>query len=238
MCSAIGGQWQGKKWYCYGTSMTDNTIRNGGNAGTTPEGQNSSPKKTGYYSGTLARLAGLEEHNFGKGGSGIVPALHGADNTKSRVMTLEDGKAEADLITVEIIPNDMRAELGAITDWSDDTFCGNLNQILAYLLENTKAVVAVLIATRSRYAPDNIDDRRHPTGEQALKRLQWEETVEKICRIHGVPCWNGAAEANLGYFRMGMDMTYVQDQIHLTEKGGEILGNYFWGKLQSVYPIK
>ena len=208
---AMGQQWQGKKWYCYGTSMTDNRIRNGGFSGTTPERQPSQPRKTGYYSGFLAEFAGLEEHNFGKGGSGIIPAIHGEDSIKSRVMRLDDGKAEADLITVEVIANDLRlddarSKLGEITDWSDDTFCGNLNQMLAYLMENTKAVVAVLIATRSRYAPRDVDNRNHPTGEKALTRLLWEETVEKICRIHGVSFWNGAAEANLGYFRMGMSM--------------------------------
>lgn len=233
----MSNQWQGKKWYCYGTSMTESRERTGV-VGTTPDKQPNSPVRTGYYSGFLAGFAGLEEHNFGKGGSGVVPALHGADSIKSRVMTLDDGKAEADLITVEVIPNDERAELGDITDWSDDTFCGNLNQMLAYLLENTCAVVAVLIATRSRYVPEDVDDRSHPTGEKALKRLQWEEAVEKLCRIHGVPCWNGAAEANLGYFRMGMDTTYVQDQIHLTETGGRILAAYYWGRLQTVYPIK
>ena len=37
-------------------------------------------------------------------------------------MRLDDGKAEADLITVEVIPNDMKGELGEITDLSDETF--------------------------------------------------------------------------------------------------------------------
>lgn len=233
-----GQQWQGKKWYCYGTSMTDNRDLGGGSVGTAPDGQANRSKKTGYYSGFLAAYAGLEEHNFGKGGSGIVPAFHDADNIKTRVMRLDDGKTEADLITVEVVPNDERAELGEITDWSDDTFCGNLNQILAYLLTNTKAFVAVLIATRARYEPLDPASVYHPTGEAALERLKREEAVEKICRVHGVPCWNGAAEANLGYFRMGMSTQYVQDQIHLTEAGGEILAKYYWGKLQTVYPVK
>ena len=220
-----GQQWQGKKWYCYGTSMTDNQCIVCGAV-------------TGQYSRFLAEHAGLEEHNFGKGGSGIVPALHGDDNVKSRVMTLEDGKQEADLITVEVIPNDMQAEVGEITDWSDDTFCGNLNQILAYLQENTNATLAVLIATRTRYESGKPDDRTYPTGERGLKWLAWEETVEKISRMHGIPCWNGAAEANLGYFRMGTGTEYVQDQIHLTEKGGRILADYYWGKLQTLYPVR
>ena len=238
MDNLTGQQWRGKKWYCYGTSMTDNSSRAGRHVGTTPDRQKSSLERTGYYSQYLAEYAGLQEFNFGKGGSGIVPALHGEDNIKSRIMNLHDGKAEADLITVEIIPNDTRAELGEITDWSDNTFCGNLNQILAYLQENTKAVVAVLIATRGRYKHDNPSDSHHPTSEAALKRLKWEEAVERICRMHGVPCWNGAAEANLGYFRMGMHQEYVHDQIHLTPEGGEVLAKYFWGKLQTVYPLR
>lgn len=235
----VGQQWQGKKWYCYGTSMTDSSEREIGDVGPKPDNNPNMTVKTGLYSGFLAAFAGLEEHNFGKGGSGVIPALHGEDSIKSRVMTLEDGKAEADLITIELIPNDdLRGELGEVTDWSDDTFCGNVNQMLAWLLGNTDAVVAILIATRCRYSPYDATIPYLPTGEEALKRLQWEETLEKLCRIHGIPCWNGAAEANLGYFRMGMHQEYVKDQIHLTEKGGEILAKYFWGKLQGVYPVK
>ncbi|MBE7001595.1 MAG: SGNH/GDSL hydrolase family protein [Ruminococcaceae bacterium] len=215
-------QWSGKKWYCYGTSMTDNR----------------GDIKSGYYSGFLAEMAGLEEHNFGKGGSGVVPSIHGQDSIKSRVMTLEDGKAEADLITVEIIPNDMAAPLGAVTDWEDDTFCGNVNQMLAYLQENTKAAIAVLIATRSRYNYQNKEEQYTPNSEFVQERLVWEEAVETICRMHGIPCWNGAAEGGLGYYRMGKDNEYVQDQIHLTAKGGKVLAQYYWGKLQNLYPVK
>ena len=230
-------QWNGKKWYCYGTSMTDNRDWNS-EAGRTPDNEISKPAKTGWYPQTLAELSGLEMHNFGKAGSGIVPSQHDGDNIKTRVMTLDDGKAEADLITVEIIPNDSKAPLGEVTDWSDDTFCGNLNQILAYLLSNTKAFVAVLIATRARYYHLDPAVRYDPASQAALERLEREEAVEKICKLHGVPCWNGAAEACLGYYRMGNTCEYVADQIHLTEKGGRILGQYFWGKLKNVYPIK
>ncbi len=227
-------QWQGKKWYCYGTSMTDSRDWNS-EAGRTPDNQVSKPAKTGYYPLTLVELSGLEMHNFGKGGSGIVNRV---DGIKDRTMTLEDGKAEADLITVEIIPNDENAPLGDVTDWSDDTFCGNLNQILAYLLANTKAFVAVLIATRARYYHLDPTVRYDPASQVTLERLEREEAVEKICKLHGVPCWNGAAEACLGYYRMGNTCEYAADQIHLTEKVGQILGQYFWGKLKNDYPVK
>ena len=62
-------------------------------------------QNTRFYSRYPAGWVGLEEHNFGKGESGIVPALHGDDNFKSRCMRLSDGKEKADLIMVEVIPN-------------------------------------------------------------------------------------------------------------------------------------
>ena len=217
-------QWKGKKWYCYGTSMTDNVslINDGINCGN--------------YSKYLAKYAGLKENNFGKGGSGIIAKLHGDDNIKTRCMCLTDGKAEADLITVEIIPNDMDGELGNLTDVCDDTFCGNLNQIIEYLLSNTKATLVILIASRSRYKHDDASVKFLPTGEQVKKHLMWEDAVNTICRMHGIQCWNGASEAGLGYYRIAKDNALVQDQIHLTDKGGEILAKYFWEKLKNIYP--
>ena len=193
-------------------------------------------KNCGNYSKYLAQLAGLEEHNFGKGGSGIIPEVHGNDNIKTRCMRLDDGKLEADLITVEIIPNDMVGELGEVTDLSDNTFCGNLNQIIEYLLTNTNATLVILIASRSRYHYNDSSKNYPPTCENIKKWLLWEDAVAKICRMHGIQCFNGASEAGLGYYRVAKDNSLVQDQIHLTDKGGEILAKYYWGKLKNIYP--
>jgi len=227
-------QWQGKKWYCYGTSMTDSSHR-GEYIGLKPDGTVNGGR-TGYYTEKLSELSGLIEHNFGKAGSGIIPKLHGEDNIKSRCMRLSDGKAEADLITVEIIPNDMKGELGVVTDLGDDTFCGNLNQIIAYLLTNTNASLVILLASRSRYQPEDTIEQFLPESEKIKKWLEWEDAVVTICRMHGIQCWNGASEAGLGYHRVAKDSVLVQDQIHLTEKGGEVLAKYFWGKLKNIYP--
>ena len=153
-------------------------------------------------------------------------------------MHASDGKAEADLITVEIIPNDMKGELGEVTDLSDDTFCGNLNQIIEYLLTNTNATVVILIASRSRYQHDDPSKKFLPIGENIKKWLAWEDAITTICRMHAIPCWNGASEAGLGYYRIAKDDALVQDQIHLTDKGGEVLAKYYWGKLQNIYPFE
>ncbi len=221
----MNNQWKGKKWYCYGTSMTDNvSLINGG-------------VHCGNYSKYLAEFAGLEEHNFGKGGSGIMPQKHGVeDSVKGRCMRLSDGKEEADLITVEVIPNDMSFELGNVTDTSDDTFCGNLNQIIEYLLTNTKAVVVILIASRSRWHYQDYSIKYPPTCENTKKWLMWEDAVNTVCRMHGIQCFNGASEAGLGFYRVNKDNSLVQDQIHLTDEGGKVLAKYYWGRLKNLYP--
>ncbi len=230
--------WKGKKWYCYGTSLTAPTISRGRIGWKlTGEGYQG---RMGYYAEHLAKLSGMEEHNFGLGGVGIIPSLHPDDNNKKRVMTLDDGKAEADLITVEVIPNDFGlAPLGEVTDTCDETFCGNLNQIIEYLLKNTKARVIILIATRQRFSHLDCNLKYLPTTETVLERIKWEEATEKICKMHGVPCFNGASEAGLGYWRVfDDDGVYYNDNIHLASEGGRILAEYYFGKLQSIYPFK
>ena len=107
-----------------------------------------------------------------------------------------------------------------MTDWSDDTFCGNLNQIIAYLLANTKATVVILLASRSRYNNDDHSMQYTPDSEKVKNWMLWEDAVATICRMHGIQCWNGASEAGLGYYRVAEGNTFIQDQIHLTDKGG------------------
>lgn len=216
--------------------MTDSSALDGA-VGLKPDGTVNSGR-TGYYTEKLSEFSGLIEYNFGKAGSGIIPKLHGEDNIKSRCMRLSDGKSEADLITVEIIPNDMCGMLGDVTDTSDETFCGNLNQIIEYLLINTNATLVILTASRNRYEPENISQKNLPTSQEMKKWLEWENAVSTICRMHGIQYWNGASEAGLGYYRTIKDTSLVQDQIHLTAKGGEILAKYFWGKLKNLYPIE
>ena len=111
-----------------------------------------------------------------------------------------------------------------------------LNQIIEYLLTNTNATVVILNSIRSRYVPDNIDDKTLPTSKTVQTWIKWEDAVNTICRMHGIQYWNGASEAGLGYYRIVKDCTFVQDQIHLTEKGGEVLAKYFYGKLKNIYP--
>lgn len=207
-------QWQGLLWYAYGTSLT-------------AEG-------TGKYAKPLAEMTGLTLKNYGKGGSGIIPALHGDDNIKTRCMRLADGKVNADLITIEIIPNDGSGTLGTSTDTSDDTFCGNLNQILEYLQTNCpKSQIVVLIANRGRYKAYDESTQYPPTSENITKRLEWEAMTEEVCKRNCVPCIN-ANDSGLGYYRVTGNNNYIVDQIHMTDLGGYNIAKCFWSKLKNI----
>ena len=211
--SGESNQWKNKKWWAYGTSMTINS---------------------GCYTPQLAEMAGLELHNYGLGGSGIIPSLHSSDCTKTRCMRLTDGKADADLITIEVIPNDMNGTLGTSTDTSDSTFCGNLNQILQYLQENTNAQIVVLIATPSRYNYQDTSIKYPPTSENKGLWIEWINATIEVCRRNCVQCWDGFSNCGLGYYRVSGNNNYVSDQIHLTELGGYNLAKYYYSQLKNL----
>ena len=209
--------WKGKEWYAYGTSMTDESLDG--------------------YAVQLQKITWMNIHNYGKWWSGIIPALHPGDNVKSRCMRTSDWKANADLITVEVIPNDRSGTLGTATDTSDDTFLGNLNQIIQYLQENCpKAQIVILTASRLRHSVDWTVEYT-PTSEAATWWLQWEDWVAEVCRRNCIQFWNGGTACWLWYHRVkeatsGND--YVRDQIHLTPLGAENLAYFFYEKLKSL----
>ena len=110
--------WEGKLWHAYGTSMTS--------------------IKQGEYVPVVEALSGLKVVNHGIPGGCLTPDGYGKGNVKRAVMNLEDGKQDADLITLEVLPNEGEC-VGDIYDLDDKSFCGCLNQCLRYLrVKNTQ----------------------------------------------------------------------------------------------------
>lgn len=217
----VDSHWANKTWYAYGTSMTDTTM-NG-------------------YTVELQSLLGANLTNYGKGWSGIIPSLHGGtsgDNTYTRVKRTSDGKTNADLITLEIIPNDMSGTLGTPTDnYADgttETFCGCLNELLQYLQVNTNAQIVVLIATKSRYQYQHPETTYPPESENATKWIEWTDAAKECCRRNCVPFIDGQSNCGLGYARVIGNNRYVQDQIHLTPLGAKNLWQYFYSQIKNI----
>ncbi len=198
--------WNGKLWYAYGTSMTS--------------------IKQGKYVPVVEKLSGMKVVNYGIPGGCLTPDGFGKGNTKRAVMNLEDGKEQADLITLEVLPNE-GAVLGGIYDTDDQSFCGCLNQCLRYLQENTKAqIVLIIMVGGNNYVPETISAR-------GVTMFEFAETIERVGRLNSVPVVNVFCDGGFGYARV-KNKDYQLDNIHLNDLGGLNMGNFVWSKLKDI----
>lgn len=200
-------QWNGKLWYAYGTSMTS--------------------VQQGEYVPIVEKLSGMKVVNLGIPGGSLTPDGYGKGNTKRAVMNMDDGKADADLITLEVLPNE-GAIVGDIYDTDDESFCGCLNQCLRYLQENTKAqIVLIIMIGGSENSPETFDvSRKIPLFEFAQK-------IELVGKLNSVPVINVFCESGFGYARV-KKKEYQLDTIHLNKLGGLNMGNFVWSKLKDI----
>ena len=199
--------WDGKLWYAYGTSMTS--------------------IKQGEYVPVVEKLSGLRVVNMGIPGGCLTPDGYGKGNTKRAVMNIDDGKQNADLITLEVLPNE-GALVGNIYDTDDESFCGCFNQCIRYLQENTKAQIVVIIMIGA-----NDRDPGEPTASRGIPQFEFAEIIERVARLNGVPTINVFCEAGFGYARVKAK-DYQLDTIHLNKLGGKNMGNFVWSKLKDI----
>ena len=200
-------QWKGKLWYAYGTSMTSVVL--------------------GEYVPIVEKLSGLKVVNKGISGGSLTPDGLGKGNVKNIVMSLEDGKDKADLITLEVLPNEGDL-VGDIYDTDDNSFCGCFNQCLRYLQENTKAQIVVIIMIGSNTTlPNEVIETRKMT------QFEFAERIERTAKLNGVPVINVFSEAGFGYARV-KNRDYQKDNIHLNKLGGLNMGKFVWSKLKDI----
>lgn len=198
--------WSGKLWYAYGTSMTS--------------------IEQGKFVPVVEELSGLKVVNKGIPGGALTPDGYGKGNMKRAVMTLDDGKADADLITLEVLPNE-GARVGGIYDTDDESFCGCFNQAIRYLQENTRAqIVVIIMIGGNNTSPETITKR-------GITNFEFASIIEKVARLNGVPVINVFMESGLGYARV-KDKDYQLDNIHLNELGGKVMGKFVWSKLKDI----
>lgn len=199
--------WNGKLWYAYGTSMTS--------------------IQRGEYVPVVEKLSGLRVVNRGISGGSLTPDGYGKGNTKKAVMDLEDGKKEADLITLEVLPNE-GAIVGDIYDTDDASFCGCLNQCLRFLQENTKAQIVLIIMIGS-----NENTPEVPKASRKITQFEFAQKIELVGKLNAVPVINVFCESGFGYARV-KNRDYQLDHIHLNKLGGLNMGNFVWSKLKDI----
>lgn len=205
--SELGGHWRNRKWYAYGTSITDTST-------------------TGRYPQYLAAISGMKLFNKGIAGGGIGNlGGYSTGQVYSAICNTTDGKLNADLITLETGANDEGASvpLGTVYDTGTSTLAGCLNDCLRYLQTNTNAQIAVTYSPASTTAPNATD-----------KYYEWEEMVERICKINRVHYLKSAT--NMGYAKLtsSSGSLYVEDNIHQTTLGGYIMAENLWYQLRNI----
>lgn len=203
----MGNHWKGKTWYAYGTSMTS--------------------REQGEYVPVVEKLSGMTVVNRGIGGGSLTPDGLGKGNVKAAVMTMEDGKGEADLITLEVLPNE-GSVVGDIYDEDDQSFCGCLNQCLRYLQENTTAQIVLIIMIAGNNCPLGT-----PSAKRGIPQFEFAQKIELVGKLNSVPVINVFTESGLGYARV-KNGAYQVDHIHLNPLGGRQMGAFVWSKLKDI----
>lgn len=203
----MGNHWNGKLWYAYGTSMTS--------------------VQQGKFVPVVEKISGLKVVNNGIPGGSLTPDGYGKGNVKQAVMNLDDGKEKADLITLEVLPNE-GAKVGNIYDTDDESFCGCFNQCIRYLQENTKAQIVVIIMIGGNESlPEKIIERR------GITQFEFANIIEQVARLNSVPVINVFCESGFGFARV-KNRDYQLDKIHLNELGGINIGKFVWSKLKDI----
>lgn len=216
-----GSQWHGKKWYGFGTSITN----------TSGEGK---------YATYLAQISGMTFVNKGKSGGGITKSSN--QSIYNEVMAFN--QTDADLITLEVGANDNSAPLGTIYDGlpgetvtDNSTFLGALNLCIRYLQANTNAQIVVICSPTSRYqlgSPSNPYYGNQTSGSDNHTITDRDDLMRKVCMLNSVyyipaGCMNG-----MGYARANASNNYNVDQIHHSALGGYNFAQAIWSQLKNI----
>lgn len=210
--------WKGKKWYAFGTSLTDSTYLD-------PNGD-----PTGKYPAYLNQYMQAELINKGKGGGGITSHSNGAILTAIRNTDFSD----ADLVTLEGFPNDYSAAPGEFTDTTADTLCGALYLALTEIYETAPNATVVLITASqgqlnaqgtSGYPIDFVS----ATGNY---QVEYNEAIIKMGQYFGCHVIDAGGKAQINNFHP----QYLVDHIHHSFLGGEQFAKTIWEELKSIRP--
>lgn len=239
MIGSAGGHWNGKKWYGFGTSITNTSSE-------------------GKYATYLAALSGMTFVNCGHSGGGITAGSNETvyDDIMSRDLS------DADLITLEVGANEGVSPLGSIYDGLPDetvlngrnhddvvnytgvtdnsTFCGALNLILRHLLSTTNAQIVVFQSPNARYisyasGPSAGQTKYYDGNEKSTSgytNVECEKAIEDICKlnsVHFIPSYNG-----LGYARLNASNAFNVDNIHQSNLGGYNFAQAIWSQLKNI----
>lgn len=213
--------WNGKKWWGFGTSITNVTNE-------------------GKYATYLEALSGMTFVNHGHSGGGITKSSNQA--VYNDIMSVTSA-CDADLITLECSANDMSAPLGTIYDAltgatvTDNTsLCGALNKCIRHLQATTNAQIMVIVSPTMRYGTPNntVYDGTRQFGTDNHTYVDAWEAMRKVCLNNSVYFIPAGGMDGMGFARMNANNNYNVDQIHHTALGGYNFAQAIWSQLKNI----
>lgn len=210
--------WNGKKWYAFGTSITNITNE-------------------GKYATYLAALSGMTLVNCGHSGGGITTSSD--QSIYNDVM--QHNLSDADLITLEIGANDQNAPLGTPYDGltgstvtNNSTFCGALNLCLTHLASTTNAQIVVICSPHGRSYNGTNRYGNEKWGSDNHTYLERDDIIRQVCMINSVYYIAAGAADGMGYARMAASNNYNVDSVHQTNLGGYNFAQAIWSRLKNI----
>lgn len=211
----VDSPWQNKSWFAYGTSLTS--------------------IQQGKYADDVATATGMVLSNKGIPGGALVANR----NLYNALMNDEDGKADADIITIECGANDSNTTLGNALSFDIDTFFGALNTCLKHIQQLCPRARIILISSpRGRYG---LNDAEHPYeintemgGGYTL--MQRDELMRQCAVAQGIE-FVCASQVGVGFYQQQHQNLYMIDNIHQTSVGGNNLANALVNKINSISPV-
>lgn len=208
----IDSVWKGKKWYAFGTSLTDDQYHD----------PNDDP--TGKYPQLLNQYMKANLVNCGRGG-GSITSYNGLILQK-----IEDTDfSDADLVTLEGFPNDYAMPIGELLDTTDDTLAGAIYTAVTLIYQKAPHATVVLI-TASQGQMNG--QSGYPIDFSDGKQLKFNEMTVRMAHYLGCHVIDAGSKAQINNFHP----EYLVDQIHHSWAGGQQYADTIWEELKNIHP--
>lgn len=235
---SIVSQWTGKRWFAFGTSITDTGFINA---------ETGTP--TGKYVPYLVDMSGLvvSDHGIAGGTIGKGGNYGGSANILNEILTTD--LSNADLITIEGFVNDFACavplgDLGdtggmdAVADTETITICGALYRAVKHCLETAPNALVILLteSTGKEYTLSSTGstvsycvDKKNSLN---LFQKDYNDKIIEMGKFMGVRVIDAGSKSQINCF----NPDYIIDQIHHTELGGKQYATVIWDELKNISP--
>lgn len=228
----VGRQWNGKKWYAFGTSITDTSYFD-----------SSAGDYTGKYVPYVMNNFDMKLYNKGIAGGTI--ATGGIFDASGSILTeiLATDLSDADIVTIEGFVNDYACgvPLGDETSSTKYSLFGALKIAVEYIQTHSSAIVVLLTESTGReYNDVDYDyDYQHLAYKSEddhtqiyLTQNDYNEVIRKVAKFCGCYCIDAGSKSQINKNHP----SYLIDHIHQSQLGAKQYAKVICDELSYIRP--